>query len=97
MIYTNTAGKMIGKLENNIFKKTVRKSKHLMKANNSWGLNDDVLQQLPNDIQIEIYDAEAGVTYSTTAEFFRENCTYLRFQNHGLQAFLALDKFQQMN
>ncbi len=88
-------GKVVGEMENNVYKKTVSKSKHLMRVNQSWGIQNDILQKLSDDTRIEIIDKDESIVYSTTAKFFRDNCTYLQFQNHGLQAFLTLENFDK--
>jgi hypothetical protein len=94
MIYKSKQGKMIGELDEGIYRKTVSKSKHLFKATGgSWGIQDEVLKQLPDDTIIQISEKEEKVVYSTTAKEFRKNCTFLQFGDFGKQAFLSLDKF----
>jgi len=72
MIYKNSGGRMIGKLTGNTFKKTVSKSKHLMRKLNSFGLQEEIVKELPDHIRIEIFDKDEKILYVTTAKEFRE-------------------------
>jgi hypothetical protein len=95
MIYRDSRGKMIGKLDEGIFKKTVQKSKHLFRASNSWAIQERVLSDLADYVRIEIFDKEEKILYVTTATEWRKRGTYLEFGNYGLRAYLALEHFKQ--
>lgn len=88
-------GKIIGETEGQIFSKYVRKSRHLFKKLNAWGIDaaffDSVL--LPNNMTIKIYETEGRKVYSASAQYWKENGQYLHFKGHGAQIFLSLDKF----
>ena len=79
MIYRDSLGKMIGKLDGSIFKKSVQKSKHLFRASNSWAIQERVLNDLLDDTRIEIFDKEDKILYVTTAGEFKKHCTFLEF------------------
>ena len=94
-IYRNSKGRTIGKHTGGTFTKTVQKSKHLFRATGgSWGIQESVLQQLPDKTGIEIFEKEEKILYVTTVEQFRKHCIYLEFED-GLQAFLSLEHFKQ--
>jgi hypothetical protein len=94
MIYKNSQGKMIGKLTKNTFKKTVKESRHLFRATDSWGIQDSVFQELPENCRIEILDKENGILYSTTKAEWKANAEYLEFKDYGLQTYLCRDFFK---
>jgi hypothetical protein len=96
MIYKRQ-GKTIGQLDGEIYRKTVSKSKHLFRKGNAWGIQAEILRDLPDDTKIEIYEKEDKALYSVTAKQFRDNCFYLEFKGHGLQAFLELENFDKEN
>jgi len=94
MIYKSKQGRTIGKFSGGTFKKEVSRKKHLMRKLNSWGIQEEVLKELPDETRIEIFDKDERIIYKTTAKEFREGCTYLQFGDFGLQAFLPLEKFR---
>ena len=59
-------GKLIGKVEDGVLKKTVSKKKHLFKKTNSWGIDKWLLEQLPDETIIEIYDRDDKKMYRAT-------------------------------
>jgi hypothetical protein len=93
-VYTNSKGRGIGKLEGEIFRKTVSRKKHLMRKLNSWGIQADVLIDLGDNIRIEIFDKDEKTVYVTTAKEFREGGVTGNY-GHGEQIFLSLDKFRK--
>jgi len=60
------------------------KSKHLLKKANSWGLNDSVVQALPDDCHI-ILNEKRGSVYYIPVESVKENGSYLWFKNQGFE------------
>lgn len=94
MIYKRQ-GKMIGKLDGGIYKKTVSAKKHKFNKLDAWGVDDSILQELPEETRIEIFDKDTKTVFVTTAREFRQDCTYLEFSGYGLQGFLPLEKFRQ--
>jgi hypothetical protein len=94
MIYKRQ-GKRIGELQGEVYRKAVSKSKHLFIKGNAWGIQAEILRNLPDETKIEIFEKEEMVLYSVTAKEFRDNCFYLEFKGHGLQAFLDIDNFDK--
>lgn len=93
--FFNSSGKVIGTLKDNVLRKKVLRSKHLFRKLNAWGIQNDLLQQLPDDCKIEILEKEDKTLYTTSAKFFRDNAVYLDLK-HGLQGFMTLDKFEKI-
>ena len=78
------------------YRKVVRKSKHLFRALDAWGIDaaffNDVL--LPENYTIRVYDKDEKTTYEITADGFRANSQYFHFKNedtdHYTQVFCPL-------
>lgn len=68
-------GKLYGQLgSDNVFRKKVSARKHLMRRYNSWGIDRDVYEELPEDSEIRILDTDTNTVYSiakSEAEFHR--------------------------
>ena len=77
-----------------IFSKQVRKSVHLMRVIDSWGIDSKFFHKtlLPTDALIKVYDAEENKTYRIKACKFKENGVFYHFKNaskdHRAQIFL---------
>lgn len=81
-------GKKIGTLKEKIFRKRVKGSKHLMRKLDAWGLDMDVLNELPEDGEIRILDTDDQKIYSTSVDVFKGVGVAREFGHHGLQMFL---------
>ena len=92
-------GMKIGELKDGVFYKKVRKSRHLFRKLNAWGIDGDVFthQLKPINAKIVVYDEEEGVRYEASSKQFEEQGEWLHFKkdtaDHYAQIFLALDKF----
>lgn len=84
--------------ENNTFVKDVYKSKHLFRANQSWGIDSKILNSLKEDTKIVIKEQEDGITYTATKQDFDLYGTYFHFKgtstDHDTQRFLELSRWQ---
>lgn len=91
--------KHVGKYypEQKLFTKTVKRSKHLFRVLNAWGIDNKVLETLPNNVIIVIRELEGNKEYSTTAGYFKEKGQFYHFKNakndFGVQKFLKLSEF----
>ena len=63
---------IVGELKNKIFKKTVKKSKHLFRKFDSWGFDYSILVNsiIPQSNLICVYDTEEKIYYYTTPNVF---------------------------
>lgn len=97
--------KIIGELDEEklTFTKKVRKSKHLFRALDSWGIDNDFFKEnlLPKNFLIIVKELEEGKEYKITAEDFYANGAYFHFKgqekDHRLQLFCPRDKFNNGN
>ena len=87
-------GKTIGTLENGIFSKTIDPSKHIMRRNNSIGIDLETFKSLPEDTQIMLLDDTNKKVYRSDWKTYAENGT-VEDWGHGWQIFLSRDKFNQ--
>lgn len=72
---------MVGWLDGLVFRKIVSAKKHLFEKSNSWGIDANILKQLPENGQIRIKDIDDGVIYVISVEDFKNYGQYLHFQN----------------
>ncbi len=81
--------------EKNLFTKKVRKSKHLFRTTDSWGIDHHFFTStlLPPNAFVEITDTEENRTHKTTAEQIRREGKILNFKPYGVQIFLTRDKW----
>ena len=84
--------KKIGTLKDNIFRKKVQLSKHLMKKYNAWGVQLDTLTAIRDKgcTEIRILDTENNKIYSVSMEDMWGNSVVENYGD-GQQAFLARD------
>ena len=69
--FLNKKGQVIGSLyDDGIFRKKVSREIHLYKRDNAWGMDEDVLKELPAKTEIRILDMDTNIVYSTTKEVF---------------------------
>ena len=88
--------KVIGELEDGIFKKKVKASRHLMKIYDAWGIDLNAFEEhlLPINAQIKILDEESNIIYSTTAKVYQSNGIKKDFGD-GRQIFLSRKHFDK--
>jgi hypothetical protein len=91
--FTNSSGQMIGWLdEEGIFRKRVRRSRHLLKVMNAWGIDKAVVDEIADTCkQIRIFDADSDMVYSCDMETFKTLGVMRDFV--GQQVFLPLKYF----
>ncbi len=96
--FKNTGGKIIGKTTGNVFEKRVKKSKHLLRKWDSWGIDKVVLDSLVRDgIQkIIIHETEEKIGYSIPVKDFAEKGIEADF-GYSKQIFLPLVYFDKEN
>lgn len=99
MDITLTDGKIAGKLQGKIFHKLAKKSKHLFRKLNAWGVDYEVLNtKLPSDAVIDVFETEERLHYRTTVKHFKEVGTVLHFKegtrDHYTQVFLPLSEWE---
>lgn len=91
-------GKNIGlyDTEKNIYiKHGVKKSKHLFKKANAWGVDENTFKNiLKPEAKIVIEEVEERKRYETDKETMGLNGQYLNFGKHGLQIFLPLEEWK---
>lgn len=84
--------KVIGHIRGDTFYTTRKKSKHLLRKLNAWGIDAEVLNDiLQGQVKyIEVRDLEEDKTYLAKVETFIEKGKYLHFKPHRAQCFLPL-------
>lgn len=95
-VFKNSNGKIIGKISRNVFVKKVKKSKHLLRKWNSWGIDEEVVDELVKEgIQnIKIHETEEQEIYLVSVKEFAEKGVLADF-GHSRQIFLPLAKFNK--
>lgn len=88
---SNGEVRKIGTLDNRIFRKSVKKTKHLYKKLDAWGIDaeifTDVLQFQADTISV--FDKEENKEYKTSIEMFKKKGQYLHFKPYRAQIFLS--------
>lgn len=64
-----------------------------MRLNQSWAIDKEVLESLPDETKIEIFDKDEKILYVTDAKTFSGG-DLLEFGKQGKQYFLPLHKFK---
>lgn len=89
-------------LKGNVLRKRVHSSKHLFKAigdRGSWGIDLDVLNDLPERGSIFIEDIDTKILYMSRVAQWKEHGTILHFKelsaDHAVQCFLPIDYFDK--
>jgi 5'(3')-deoxyribonucleotidase len=81
-----------------MFFKEVMKSKHFFRVLSVWGIDNDVLNQLPIDTQIVINELEEKKQYITMKGKYDMFGQYYHFKgpkiDHRTQKFLPLEHFE---
>lgn len=79
--------------------KDVKKSAHLFRALDAWGIDNATLEKLPADAVIEIDDFEEQMRYTCTVQDYIDKGQFYHFKNqdadHKVQRFLARKNFTQ--
>ncbi|MCL6447591.1 MAG: hypothetical protein K6U04_05465 [Armatimonadetes bacterium] len=90
-IHDTTGKKIIGYIENHVFKKNVCKSKHFFTNYSAWAIQEEAIPILRkhNVKLIEIYDKESGTTYRTSLDTFL-SYSFVKNWGYGRQLFLPL-------
>lgn len=91
--FKNKDGKTIGILEGKSFRKLVSEKRHLMVKWDAWGIDAEVIDSLPEDCNIVIYDTDKDITYVTTVWTYKDKGRRERFGAYGVQYFLKRKKF----
>ena len=93
--FYNKKGQEIGTLKDNIFRKRVKKSKHLMRKLNAWGIQLDALMELQKQgcKEIRVLEEEEQKIYSIPLEKIWKGCTVENFGD-GDQAFLPISEWK---
>jgi len=92
--------KVIGSYDRDkrIFCKEVMKSKHFFRVLQAWGIDNDVLNQLPIDTQIIINELEEKKQNFTMKGKYDIHGQYYHFKgpkiDHRTQKFLSLEHFE---
>jgi hypothetical protein len=89
--------KRIGSLKEGVFRKQVKKSKHLMRMNDSWGIQLDALNKLKDSgcTEIRIWETEENKVYSIPFEKLWKEGQVMLFD--GEQAFLPRSEWTITN
>lgn len=85
-------GKIVGKLENGVFSKSVSRRKHLFRLANGWGIQYQILKDLPDETVIEIYDKDDRKMYRTTKKDYWSKGKLINL-GHGEQVVLDRGHF----
>lgn len=95
-IYKNQRGKVIGVASAGIFSKKVKRSKHLLRKWDAYGIDKSILDELvSNGVQkVLIYETEDNKEYLTTVKEFAERGIEADF-GHSPQIFLPLVYFNK--
>ena len=96
--YTNQKRKNIGGVSGDTFSKKVKKSKHLLRKWEAWGMDKKVLDDLVcNGVQkVIIHETEENKDYIVTVKDFAEKGIEADF-GHSSQVFLPLVYFNRDN
>jgi len=86
--------KIIGQYDekDNVFKKSVRKSRHLLLKDDAWGIDKAALDKLKPDTKIVIVELEEERKYSISVEDFRAKGFEADY-GHGAQVFCPRQHF----
>lgn len=98
--------KVIGYLDTieKSFKKKVKKSRHLFKKFNAWGLDAKYFTEkiLPENLKIIIFEEEERKVYIATANLVKDKGVFYHFKNgkgndYGAQIFLPITEWSLMS
>jgi hypothetical protein len=96
--FKNKQQKTIGAVKGNAFEKYVKKSKHLFRKWNAWGIDKTIVDGLIRDgIEIiKIHETEEKIDYSIPVKDFFQKGIEADF-GHSKQIFLPVIHFHQGN
>lgn len=80
--------------KNGVLRKSVSKKKHLLRIYDGFGVQLDILQDVPDETKIEIYERDDKKTYKATKHDFWTKGTVVEFANHGPQVVLSRSNFE---
>lgn len=89
------SGRCVGKVENNVFKKSIKGSRHILHTPRAIALSVESLRKAEqlNAGGIEIYDLESGQIYSCTLDSFKRHSFPLQRGGFEPQLALPIGKF----
>lgn len=92
-VFSDT-GRLVGHLRGNIYRKVVKKSKHLFRLFDAWGVDTSIVNQLSTEgcTEIRIKDSESGIVYSISLVDFMEHSVEREF-GHSKQRFVSRKYF----
>lgn len=92
------AVKVIGELRDGTFLKRVKKSKHLFKKLDAWGIDADTFKTMLRITanQILVFDIENDILYKTSVADFEKHGVFLHFKPHRAQIFLPREKWEKI-
>ncbi len=95
-VETPKGKKKAGVLKGDTFFKHVKKSKHLLRKFNAWGIDSRVLAALQSQgcKNVVVHDTESRIIYSVSLEVYNR-VGFDRDLGHGHQTFAALAYFKQ--
>jgi hypothetical protein len=95
--FTNLDGKKIGYASGESFTKRVKKSKHLLRMWNAWGIDKNIVNQLVEGgvTTIIIHECEENIDYVVSVKEFVEKGIEADF-GYSSQIFLSLIHFKQV-
>jgi hypothetical protein len=88
-------GKDVGWMVRDAYYSKRKKSKHLMRKFNAWGINADIFEKIHKQgcKSIRVLDEEEGIVYSSAIEDYKAHGIFADFD--GLQMFLPLDYWKK--
>lgn len=94
---TDGAIKVIGTFADGVFYKEVKKSKHLFRKMDAWGIDSVVFERLikPQGKEIKVFDKEEKMIYCVSVEDFDKQSVFLHFKPHRAQRFLPRDVWKK--
>jgi hypothetical protein len=94
--FTNQKGKRIGTVSGDTYSKKVKKSKHLLRILNAWGIDKEVVDHLARSgvTKVLIHESEEKIDYFVPLSEFIEK-GILRDFGHSPQVFLPITSFIQ--
>ena len=89
-------GRIIGKIEDGIFTKSVIGSKHMLRCPPAWAIQGDAFENevKTNAKEIVVIDKETNIQYRTTVEIFDSQKGTLD-RGFGKQYFLTLNHWEE--
>lgn len=82
-----------GEWKDNVFKKSVQKSKHLFKKLDAWSIQKEITDKLPNYTEIRIKDTEDNIEYIISLLDFVKHGEVFDY-GHGEQVFCPRSYFK---